>query len=454
MEANSRNNDTTLTRRDFVKITAAAGIVVPGVMALASTEPANAQALFAVAPMERVRIGFVGVGSQGTSHLRNLVRIDGVEIKAVCDIIEDRVTRAQDIVEEAGQHRPTGYTNGDHDFLRLCEKEELDLVYTATPWEWHAPVCVAAMENGKHAATEVPACVTIEECWQLVETAERQQKHCIMMENCCYGRAEMTVLNMVRQGVLGDIIHGECGYLHELRALFTGVTPGREWFGAHIKKRNGSLYTTHGLGPVAQCMDINRGDRMTHLVSMSSAALGVNRYVQENIPEGDPRRATPYLSGDVNTTLIHTEQGRTITVVYNCNNPRPYSRINLVQGLKGIVCGYPDRVYLEGISPDHEWEPMENYFEKYEPRLWREHGAQAASAGHGGMDFLEDLRLIQCLQAGAPLDQDVYDAAAWSAIAEASEHSVANRSTVVDVPDFTRGAWATRPQLAVPGEVA
>jgi len=447
MKANRRNYTSELTRRDFVKLTAASGI-----LAMTSAETTSAEPLFAAPPTERVRIGFVGVGGQGASHVRNLVRIEGVEVKAVCDVLEDRVVRAQDIVEQSGQPRPTGYSSGDHDFLRLCEQEDIDLVYTATPWEWHAPVCVAAMENGKHAATEVPACVTIEECWQLVETAEKQKKYCIMMENCCYGRTEMTVLNMVRQGLLGEIIHGECGYLHDLRALFTGVTPGREWFGAHIKKRNGSLYTTHGLGPVAQCMDINRGDRMVHLVSMSSAARGVNLFVQENIPPEDPRRAAPYLSGDVNTTLVQTEQGRTINIVYNCNNPRPYSRINLVQGTKGIASGYPDRVFLEGTSPDHEWEPIENHLQQYEPKLWREHGAQAASAGHGGMDFLEDLRLIHCLQAGVPLDMDVYDAAAWSAIAEASERSVANRSAVVEIPDFTRGAWASRPQLQVPGE--
>lgn len=441
-----------ISRRDFVKIGVAAGVSLPGAWAATQEGTGPPHALFAAPPLEKVRIGFVGVGNQGTSHVRNLARIEGVEIKAVCDIIEDRVIRAQTIVREAGQPCPAGYARGDHDFLRMCEEMELDIVYTATPWEWHAPVCVAAMETGKHAATEVPACVTIEECWQLVETAERHRKHCVMMENCCYGRAEMIILNMARQGVLGEIIHGECGYLHDLRALFTGVAPGREWFGAHIQKRNGSLYTTHGLGPVAQCMDINRGDRLTHLVSMSSAARGVNLYAREHFPESDPRRAVTYLSGDVNTTLVHTERGRTITIVYNCNNPRPYSRINMVQGTAGIACGYPDRVFIEGKSPGHDWEPLENYAAHYEPTLWKDHGADAASSGHGGMDFLEDLRLIHCLRAGAPLDMDVYDAAAWSAIAGVSEQSVANRSAVVDIPDFTRGAWRERPQLAVPGE--
>lgn len=440
----------TLNRRDFVKI-AAAGIAFTSPSIPVPSSELQAPLLFSVPPIDPVRIGFVGVGIMGTGHLRNLLAIEGVEIKAVCDIVESKVRKAQDLVESAGQPRPTGYSRGPEDYLRLCAEEELDLVYTATPWELHTPICVAAIESGKHAATEVPAAITVEECFHLVETAEKHQKHCIMMENCCYGRTEMTVLNMVRQGLLGFIIHSECGYLHDIRELFLQTTNEREWFLDHVLRRDGGLYTTHGIGPAAQCMDINRGDQFDFLVSMSSAPRGLAAFAKERFSENDLRRKLQFRSGDVNTTLVRTKKGRTLTVVYNCNNPRPYSRINVIQGLKGIAQGYPDRIYIESVSPNHQWEPIETYWEKYEPRLWREMGSMITSYGHGGMDFLEDYRLIQCLRQGQPLDMDVYDAAAWSVIAPLSERSVAQRSAPMEIPDFTRGAWRDRPSLEIPG---
>ncbi len=455
MAISPRNNcHDPLSRRDFVKWSVAAGVgaraALPGATATATTTQAS-DALFAAPPLERVRIGFVGVGRMGTNHVRNLLRIEGAVITAVCDIVEEHTTRAQDLVEEAGQPRPTGYSRGEYDFKRMCASEDLDLVFTATPWEWHVPVCVAAMENGKHAATEVPAAITLEGCWQLVETAEKHQKHCIMMENCCYGRAEMTTLNMVRRGVLGALVHGSGGYMHDIRAIFAGEHPGREWFQAHALERDGSLYATHGLGPVAQYMDINRGDRFESLVSMSSPSLGMSAYIRDKFPEDDPRQHLQFASGDVNTTLIRTALGRTITVVYNGNSPRPYSRINMIQGTKGIIEGYPDRVYIDGVSPGHDWEPMDNYWDAYEPELWRVHGSEAAGYGHGGMDYLENLRLIHCLRQGKPLDMDVYDAAAWSAVFPLSEKSVANGGAVIEAPDFTKGRWNQRPSLDVPG---
>lgn len=440
-------------RRDFVRIGVAAGAAWSLLGKAAHTVSAQGEtpAFFTAPPMERVRVGFVGVGSMGTNHIGNLLKLEGVEIKAVCDILEERVTRIQDMVVAAGQQRPEGYSRGDRDFERMCAEQELDLVYTATPHKWHVPVCVAAMENGKHAATEVPAAITLEGCWQLVETAEARGKHCVMMENCCYGRTEMAVLNMVRKGVLGELLHAECGYLHDVRDLYLQMAPGREWFQENPLTRNGNLYPTHGLGPVAQCMNINRGDQFSHLVSMSSPGLGLAEYAREKLPEGDPRRDLVFKSGDVNTVLIQTHLGRTITVMYNCNNPRPYSRVNLVQGTRGIVQGYPDRVYIDGVSPAHEWESMEAYYEKYDAKLWRDQGAMVTQYGHGGMDFLEDMRLIESLRGGLPTDQDVYDAVAWSSIGPLSERSVAGRAAVTDVPDFTRGRWRERPQIEVPG---
>jgi len=405
--------------------------------------------LFAAPPMDVVRVGFVGVGLQGTSHCRNLLRIEGVELKAVCDIVPEKVARVQDMTVEAGLPRPTGYTRGETDFERLCTEEELDLVFNATPWEWHVPVCVAAMENGKHTATEVPAAYTIEDCWKLVEYAERYEKHCVMMENCNYGRWEMMVFNMVRQGLFGEILHGGGGYLHDLRGVkFENANEGL-WRRAHAMERNGNLYPTHGLGPVANCMDINRGDRFDYLVSMSSPSRGLQEYAQTHFPVDAPQRHERFVLGDVNVSLLQTANGRTILVGHDTNLPRPYSRINMVQGTRGLFQGYPNRVYVEGRSPEHRWEEAETYREEFDHPLWKTEGERARGAGHGGMDYLEDYRLIRCLQAGLPTEMNVYDAAALSAVTPLSEMSVANRGQPMDFPDFTRGGWRTYPKLDV-----
>ncbi len=404
---------------------------------------------FAAPPIQQVRIGFVGVGGQGTAHVRNLVQIDGCRVVAICDIDAANAERAAAIVREAGLPAPRLYTRGERDFERMCESEELDLVYTATPWRWHVPVCLAAMRNGKHAACEVPIAVTIEGCWQLVEAAEKYRRHCIMMENVCYGRTEMMVLNMVRQGLLGEILHAECGYLHDLRAIKFADEGEGMWRRAHAMLRNGNLYPTHGLGPVAQCMNINRGDRFATLVSMSSPSRGLQEWARAHYPEGHPKRQETFALGDVNSSLIQTARGRTIFISHDTNLPRPYSRINLVQGTKGIFQGYPDRVYIEGRSPEHRWEDAAAYFEEFEHPFWRKLREESAGAGHGGMDFVEDWRLIACLREGIPYDIDVYDSVAWSAVSELSERSVAAGAEPVAFPDFTRGRWRQYPPLEI-----
>ncbi|MAG71739.1 MAG: hypothetical protein CL471_15835 [Acidobacteria bacterium] len=440
-------------RRAFVKLGvagfgAAAGMVRP-VRAQPAQLGAAPAALLAAPPIDEVRIGYVGVGLQGSSHCRNLLRIDGARLVALCDVVEDKVARMQASVEDAGYPRPRAYVRGERDFERMCQEEDLDLVYTATPWRWHVPVCVAAMTNGKHAATEVPAGVTVDDCWQLVETAERTQKHCVMMENVNYGRAEMMVFNMVRQGLLGEIVHGECGYLHDLRSVkFEDANEGL-WRRAHSVARNGNLYPTHGLGPVANCMEINRGDRFDYLVSMSSNARGLQEYAETHFPPDAPERGERYALGDVNVSLIRTANGRTIFLSHDTNLPRPYSRINLVQGTRGLFQGYPDRVYVEGRSAEHEWDRAEDYYDEYEHPLWREIGGSSRDAGHGGMDFLEDYRLIKCLREGRPTDMNVYDAAALSAVSELSERSVADGSRPQAFPDFTRGRWRSYPKLGI-----
>lgn len=404
---------------------------------------------FAAPPLETVRIGFVGVGLQGGSHVQNFLRLDGVEIRALCDIDAPRTAEVAQWVTDAGQPPPELYTRGETDFLRLCDRDDLDLVLTATPWRWHVPVCVAAMERGKHAATEVPASYTVDGCWQLVEVAEATARHCVLLENCCYGRREMMMLNMVRGGLLGEILHAEGAYIHDLRSIkFSDKNEGL-WRLAHSVTRNGNLYPTHGIGPIAQCLDINRGDRMTRLVSMSSPARGLALYAEAHLPAGDPRRRQRYALGDMSTSLIQTARGRSIMLQHDTTSPRPYSRIDLVQGTLGVFSGYPDRIHIEGKSPAHEWEDPERYRAAWDHPLWRQVGAAAEGAGHGGKDFLEDYRLVRCLRQGTPMDIDVYDAAAWSVLTELSERSVARRAAPVDIPDFTRGSWNHRAPLGI-----
>ena len=418
--------------------------------ASASQSSASPDAPFTAPPIDVVRMGFVGMGNRMGVHLANFLALDGVEVKAVCDVVPEKVQASQDAVIAAGRARPAGYDRGPFDFVRMIAEQDLDLVFAATPWEWHVPVCLEAMRNGKHAATEVPAAYTVEDCWQLVETAERHGKHCMMMENCCYDRREMMMLNLVRHGILGELLHAECAYEHDLRAELFSTQGSGLWRRAHAIHRNGNLYPTHGLGPIAQCLDINRGNRFDYLVSMSSPSRGLQLWQEEHLAASDPRRAERYVLGDVNVSLIRTVREQTIYLVHNSSDPRPYSRINLLQGTRGIMQGYPDRIHVEGRSVQGDgWDPLDGWYAQYEHPLWTMDLARQATLGHGGMDFLEDWRLIVCLRAGLPLDQDVYDAAAWSSICELTERSVAERSRPVDIPDFTRGRWRTTPPLPI-----
>jgi len=442
-------------RREFLKIGTAAGIgaALGAIKPASGGEPVSsgeARSQFRVAPIEKVRIGFVGVGGMGSAHVQNLLNIDGVVIKALCDIIEAKVARAQSWVEEAGQPKPAGYSRGPWDFKRMCEIEDLDLVFTATPWEWHVPVLLAAMKNGKHAATEVPAAMSLDDCWALVETAEKTGKHCQMMENCCYDRIELMALNLVRKGMLGEVLHAEAGYLHDLRGVKFSMEGEGLWRRAWSRKLDGNLYPTHGLGPVAQCLNVNRGDVFHYLVSLSSPTRGLHEYAVDTFGADSAQARERFVLGDVNTSLIKTKLGKTIILIHDTNLPRPYTRINLVQGTKGIAMKWPDRIYLEGkADKPHSWDDFEKFAAEFEHPLWRAIAAKGEGRGHGGMDYIEDYRLIESLRKGEPLDQDVYDAAAWSAIVEASCRSVAGKGKPVDIPDFTRGRWKTNPPLGI-----
>jgi predicted dehydrogenase len=444
MEKKSGN----ISRRDFVIRTAigGAGVVIANDIAKSDLFAANSKTATMIGvpfeAHERVRLGIIGVGGRGARLLRDLLAVDGVDVKAICDLIPEKVEHAQKMVTDAGQPKPTAFTKGDHDFKNMNQLD-LDIVYIATPWDWHVPMAVDTMKNGKHAAVEVPAATTLQECWDLVNTSETTRKHCVILENCCYGESEMMVLEMVRDGAFGEISHGEAAYLHDLRGVVTANEGEGLWRRVPHMQRNGNLYPTHGLGPVAHYMDIHRGDRFDYMVSVSSLEASLSAYVKSHFPEGDPKRSEKYVCGDMNTSIIKTAQGRTILLQHDVVNPRPYSRLNMIQGTKGIFADYPPRIFMDG-QKDDEWQKIDAFKEKYEHPLWKNNGEMARkTGGHGGMDYIMNFRLMDCLKRGLPADIDVYDAAAWSAPTPLSETSVAANGLPQKFPDFTRDHWKT-----------
>lgn len=402
---------------------------------------------YAAPKLDKVRIGFIGLGQRGPGAVERMSYIEGVEIIGLCDVYGDRVEKCQKILEKQGLPKAKSYSGSKEAWKEMCQNPDIDLIYITTSWEWHTPIAVYAMEHGKHAATEVPAALTIDQCWQLVETSERTKKHCMMLENCCYDFFELLTLNMARQGFFGEIIHGEGAYIHNLLDLnFNKNGYAEMWRLKENQKRNGNLYPTHGLGPICQVMNINRGDQMEYLTSMSSNDFMMAAKAKELAAKDSfyNEFTTDHYRGNMNTTTVRTYKGRTIMIQHDVTSPRPYSRIHLVSGTKGVASKWPDPAR---IAIAHEWlkeDEMKKLEEQYTPEIVKLIGEMAKKVGgHGGMDFMMDWRLIDCLRNGLPLDQDVYDAALWSAIAPLSEKSVANRSNSVDIPDFTNGAWKT-----------
>ena len=398
---------------------------------------------------DTVRLGVIGVGGRGNSLIDNFSAMPEVQVAALCDVVEDKVRKAQAKLERAGKqaHTPALYHSSDNAFEQLLKRDDLDLVLVATPWIWHTPMALAAMKQGKHVAVEVPAARTIEECWDLVNTSEATGRHCIQLENCCYGYNELMVLNMVRAGLFGELTHGACAYNHDLRSILFSNEGEGLWRRFEHLNRNGNLYPTHGLGPVAHYMDINRGDRFDYLVSMSSLVASLPAYRKEHLAPDDPRQKEIYREGDLNSSLIRTVKGRLITLEHNTSSPQPYDRINLIAGTKGIFRDYPPRIYLDG-SGKEEFGSLDPYKEKFEHPFWKETGELARKlGGHDGMDFVMAWRLVQAVREGRAPDIDVYDAAAWSAPGPLSEQSVAAGSAPVKFPDFTRGRWQTTPPI-------
>ncbi len=447
------------SRRDFLAAGTGLGVAAVSGAEVPATPPTQATQvrLFGLRhpPLERVRVGFIGVGNRGLSLMGNLLDLDGVDIKAVCDVVPDRVRGAQRRVVDRGHPEPAAYQQGPDDYQGLCRRADIDLVYIATPWDSHVPMAVETMKQGKHVAVEVPAALTIEECWNLVDTAERTRRHCLMLENCCYGEIELLVLRMARAGILGELTHAEAGYLHEARDYLLQDTIGSNWRRRFVTALDGNLYPTHGLGPVAMYLGIHAGDRFERLVSMSSpeAALSERR---DALPPDHPRRSDRYACGDINTSMLKTARGRTVLVQFSMVMSRPYSRINLLAGTRGTFCDYPPRLHLDGHGED--WiTDLQPFHDRHGHPFWKRLNQQARqSGGHGGMDYIMNWRLVQCLHDGLPLDMTVYDAAAWSSILPLSVASVSAGGAPVAVPDFTRGAWKDQPDsaLAVSGPTA
>lgn len=415
----------------------------------ASTQPITPATFnmcgYAAPKMKTVRVGVVGLGMRGPGAVDRLSYIEGVEITALCDKYSDRVEKAQQILTKKGLAKAKAYS-GEEGWKALCESKEVDLVYVTTPWHLHTPISVYAMKNGKHAASEVPAAKTIDECWELVETSEKTKQHMMMLENCCYDFFELLTLNMIRNGLFGEIVHAEGAYIHDLSKdyLFNKNAYADMWRLKENIQNNGSLYPTHGLGPIAQSMNINRGDKFDHLVSMSTNDFSLGMMAREMASKDEffkPYEGKHY-RGNMNTTLIRTDLGKTLMVQHDVSTPRPYSRIHLVSGTKGIAQKWPGP---ERIGFGHGWmkqDELNKMREQYTPPIVKHIGEIAKNVGgHGGMDFIMDWRLIDCLRNGLPLDQDVYDAASWSCVFPLSGTSVANKSKSIDVPDFTRGAW-------------
>jgi len=428
-----------LKRREFFEKSAAS--------ALALALGPQAHRLSAADKDSAVRIGFIGVGGRGTVLLRLALMMEQVEVPAICDVDESHTGRAQRLVERRGFPMPAGYSKGPEDYKRMLEeRDDLDAVICATPWEWHTPMMVAAMEAGVYGGVEVPAATSVDEAWQLVETSEKTGVPCMMLENYCYFRNVMLVLNMLDQGIFGDLVHSEVGYQKDERFLRVGPNGELGKYGRLKTTRNGNLYPTHAVGPAAWSMNVNRGDRFDYMVSMSSRSKHLHDYLVEKLGPDNPAAKIEFVNGDVNTTLIRTKKGRTITVYYDTQSPRPWDPIQRFQGSKGILMASMNKIYIEGLSPgSRTWEDVDRYYETYDHPLWKKYGhLELPGLGRGVCEYLVVNQFIEAVRRRSITPMDVYDAAAWSVITPLSEESVANRSAPVDFPDFTRGGWQTK----------
>jgi len=441
------------SRRDFVKKTALIGTG----LALAPGLSFGSTLNYSKDPL---KIGLIGVGLRGTNHLNNLLLRDDVAITAICDIDERRNIIALDMIAKAGYNKPKVFAKDEYDYQNLLELPEVDAVIIATPWLWHTRMAKDAMLAGKYTGLEVSAANTMEECWDLVNTHEQTGSHLMILENVCYRRDIMAVLNMVRQNVFGELLHFRCGYQHDLRfvklndgktAYGKGVEFGDKgisesaWRTQHSLLRNADVYPTHGMGPIATMCDINRGNRLMSISSMASKGVGIHNYIVKNGGAEHPNAKLKFKQGDIITSMIETANEETIIVTHDCNSPRPYSLGFRVQGSEGIWEVDGNRIYIEGkAKKPHRWDDATSWLEQYDHPLWKKYGEYAAGSGHGGMDFFVLQAFVESAKQNIAPPMDAYDAAAWSAITPLSEISIANNGESQDFPDFTRGNWVKR----------
>jgi len=404
-------------------------------------------------PRDVVRLGVIGTGGRGTSLLQALLLFPQVQFSAVCDLARDRADHAASLVETTTRRRPAVCAGSESAWEDLVQRTDLDAVIIATPWEWHARMAVAAMREGKCPGVEVPAAITLEECWDLVRTSEQTGVPCTMLENVCYYENVLALLRMVREGLFGEVQHCEAGYQHDCRSLMFDDQGQLTWRGQHVLAKNGNLYPTHPLGPVAQWMNVNRGDRFVSLTSVSTPARSLSHYAARRFGPDHPAAKHRYALGDVNTTILQTATGRTATLYFNLMTHRPYDLILRLEGVKGIYLGTTDRICLENENKEsHDWEPFAPYQQKFEHPLWTAlRGPALRSGGHGGAEYLMFHDFLKAVRARKSAPQDVYDAAAWSAVFPLSIESVAQGGRPVPFPDFTAGRWKTNPPRPVYG---
>lgn len=420
--------------------------------------PAGATDLvgFAVPALDTVRVGFIGLGMRGPDAVDRFAHIPGTKIVALCDIEKDRAEKCQAILDRAGRPRAAVYGGSEDAWKQLCDRDDIDLVYIATDWVHHTPMAVYAMEKGKHAAVEVPAAMTLDEIWDLINTSERTRRHCMMLENCVYDFFELNTLNMAQHGLFGDVLHVEGSYIHNLNDFWPMYW--RNWRMDYNQKHRGDIYATHGMGPACQLLDMHRGDRMTTLVAMDTKAVNGPAYIEKTTG----KRPESFANGDHTMTMIRTANGKTLHIQHDVLTPRPYSRMYQLTGTKGFANKYPSEGYAfepEQIAadsiPDHENLTAHGFItdaqrealtNAYRHPIIKEVGEVAKKVGgHGGMDYIMDYRLVYCLRNGLPLDMDVYDMAEWCCLAPLTAISIENGSAPVEVPDFTRGAWKKLP---------
>jgi predicted dehydrogenase len=440
-----------MKRRDFVKNISIAG---------AGMGLVSPYSLFSRQTASKVRLGIIGVGLRGQNHLHNALGREDVDVVAICDIDDRMLNSARDIITKSGKPMPKIFTGDPHAYRKLLEEKDLHGILIATPWEWHAPMILDGLAAGiKYIATEVILGITLQEHWDVVKAAEQHQANVMMLENVCYRRDVMAILQMVRQGMFGELIHMQGGYQHDLRgvklndgksAYGIGVEFGEKgfseahWRTNHSVHRNGDLYPTHGVGPLAEMLNINYGNRFITLSSLASKTRGLHNYIVEHGGENHPNAKVEFKLGDVVTTQIKTANGETILLQHDTSLPRPYSLGFRVQGTKGIWMDVNHSLYIEGVSAKHdEWEDAKPYLEKYDHPLWKKYGAEAEGAGHGGMDFFVLRAFVEAIKQQTPTPMDVYDAASWSAITPLSEMSIQANQTV-EFPDFTGGQWMYR----------